>query len=233
MPTDEERWKNEMEWRERDLAIRERAAETKAERRSKKKSEKKLTVWWTSPLILAVVAAAVAGFGNIFVAYLAARSEFGLESSKSKWANEIEELKAEASWILKAVSAEDSDQAARNLKLLVDVGLIKNEARRSQIVTYITTRPGGEGALIGSGQTSAVLRPGVKPAAPSRELVPWQSGWVSGGHNQAEMCNRALLELEQKSGGSLAFIRSDETSKKDWLGQVTYNYYCEFLVDRT
>jgi AraC-like DNA-binding protein len=129
-----EKWRDEYDLRKRDLALKERDAS-----RSR----------WSSPVVLALLAAALAGFGNAAAIWLNGRQ-----------ARELEEAKAEAARILEVIRTDNPDKAATNLKFLVDAGLISDDARRASIRTFLAARGAGQGPVL----------PGASP---------WSLAWMA------------------------------------------------------
>ncbi len=78
---------------------------------------------WTSPLVLSIAAAAVAGFLNIGATIVKATSD-----------NDIEKIRSDNSLILEMVRGQTQEQSANNLKFIIDAGLIsRNETRETLI----------------------------------------------------------------------------------------------------
>jgi hypothetical protein len=117
-----EKWRAEYELRKRELDLKERDAA-----RSQ----------WSSPLVLSICAAVVAGFFNAAVAWVN-----GIQSRT------IEEAKAEAARILEVIKTDNPDKAAVNLKFLVDAGLISDFGRSSKLQAYLDVRIAGQGPAL-------------------------------------------------------------------------------------
>jgi hypothetical protein len=137
-----EKWRAEYELRKRELELKERDAS-----RSR----------WSSPLVLALLAAAIAGLSNAAAIWLNGRQ-----------ARDLEETKAEAARILEVIKTGDPDKAAVNLKFLVDAGLVSDVDRRLSIQKYLDARAAGQGPALplvylggetgGSGQLEEMLK---------------------------------------------------------------------------
>jgi hypothetical protein len=126
-----EKWRGEYELRKRDIELKERDAS-----RSR----------WSSPLVLAVLAAAIAALGNAAAIWLTGIAQRNLETTKTEQARIIEESKAEAARILEIIkTGNDPEKAAVNLKFLVDAGLISDADRRKNIQNFLAHRPAGAG----------------------------------------------------------------------------------------
>jgi hypothetical protein len=128
-----EKWRDDYELRKREVAVKEQEAS-----RSR----------WSSPLVLAVSAAAIGAFGNLVLAWMNERAQLELEATKAEQANSLEESKAEAMRILEMIRTGNPDKAAENLKFLVDAGLISNPVRRTNIQTFLAKREAGQGPVL-------------------------------------------------------------------------------------
>src|SRR5262245_1520933 len=129
-----EKWLAEYELKEREIALKEREAS-----RSR----------WSSPLVLAIFAAAAAGIGNAAAIWLTGVQQRQLEAEKSEQVRSIEEAKAEAARILEVIkTGNDPDKAAANLKFLLDAGLISDTPRRLSIQVFLDTRQAGQGPAL-------------------------------------------------------------------------------------
>jgi hypothetical protein len=139
-----EKWEADLKLRSQELAIK--RAEI-----GLKKLEARRT--WTSPLVLAVLAAAFAAGGNAVVALIngyAQRqvesvhndAQLQLERFKIDGQQTIEESKAEALRIFEMIKTPDQEQVIKNLRFLLKSGLVVNDARRKQLAEFIDqTKP--------------------------------------------------------------------------------------------
>ena len=159
---DHERWKAHHGLQEREIAVKEREQNTKEQEALVKISELERSRW-TNPLVLAVMAAALAAGGNAGVALIngilqrsleetRSDAQNELETSKSAAVVEIEEAKAEATRILQVIQTNDPDKAAINLSFLLDAGLISNELRRKSLAAFLASRRPGQGPALPSSQ---------------------------------------------------------------------------------
>ncbi|SRR6266567_2135213 len=135
---DHERWLDEYELRKREIEIKERD-----QSRSR----------WSSPVVLAVLAAALAGLGNAGVTWQSGLVQRKLEAEKAVQAKIMEETKAEAARIFEVIRTGDADKAATNLKFLVDTGLITNPDRIEKIQAFLEYRSAGRGPALPAGQS--------------------------------------------------------------------------------
>ncbi|WP_139237909.1 MULTISPECIES: hypothetical protein [Methylobacterium] len=131
------KWAGENALKKRALDLQELEIQMKLEEQKRSR--------WSNPLVIAVLAAALAGAGNAVVAWINGRNQLELEESKDTIQQRIEESKAESARILEAVKATDPDQAADNLQFLLDTMLISNAMRRQHLIIYLRNRPGGQG----------------------------------------------------------------------------------------
>jgi hypothetical protein len=92
-----EKWRAEYELRKREVQIKERE-----QARSR----------WSNPIVLAVLAAALAGLGNAAATWLNGIEQRKLETERAEQAKIMEETKAEAARILEVIKTGDADKAA-------------------------------------------------------------------------------------------------------------------------
>jgi hypothetical protein len=122
---------------------------------------------WANPLVIGVFAAAAAAGGNALVAFINGKQQTQLERQRadniqklnleqSKQTLALEQSKSEAARILEVVKTNDPDNAAVNLRFLLDTGLITNSQMRLQIAAYLDKRPSGEGFSLPSPQASGL-----------------------------------------------------------------------------
>jgi hypothetical protein len=128
-----DRWLGEYELRKREIEIKERD-----QSRSR----------WSSPVVLAVLAAALAGLSNAAVHWQEGVLQRRLEADKAVQARIMEETKAEAARIFEVIRTGEADKAATNLKFLVDTGLITNSGRVEKIQAFLVNRPDGGGPAL-------------------------------------------------------------------------------------
>jgi hypothetical protein len=136
-----EKWLAEYELRKREIEIKERD-----QSRSR----------WSSPVVLAVLAAApLAGVRNAAATWLNGVGQRDLEAARAEQARIMEETKAEAARILEVIKTGDADKAAANLKFLVDTGLISNPDRIRNIQAFLAHRLAGVGPALPPGPSPA------------------------------------------------------------------------------
>jgi hypothetical protein len=128
-----EKWRGEYELRKREIELKECDAS-----RSR----------WSSPVVLALLAAAIAGLGNAAAIWLNGMEQRKLETTKTEQTRSIEETKAEAARILEVIRTDNPDKAAANLKFLLDAGLISDADRRASIRTFLDARAAGQGPAL-------------------------------------------------------------------------------------
>jgi hypothetical protein len=107
------RWLAENDRQEREIELKTREQDRLDKELGFKFTQSK---WFTQPLALAVFAAAVAGGANVGVSWLNNEGQL-----------QVERVRDEASRIVSAISTNDPDRAATNLKFLLDVGLLHDE----------------------------------------------------------------------------------------------------------
>jgi hypothetical protein len=119
-------------WRaEYELKLREISLKEKEQQRSR----------WSNPLVVGIFAAAVAGIFSAAVALLNGWQEADLTKAKAKETQRAEETRSEGDRILEMIKTGDTANAARNLKFLIDTGLIAEPSRVKQIEAYLQ-KPG-------------------------------------------------------------------------------------------
>jgi hypothetical protein len=98
----------------------------------------------------AVIAAMIAGWVTLsagLITWQSGRITAEQQNEAANFQREADERKFEANLITEAVKAKDADQAATNLKFLVDTGLLKGELRLRSM-TYLQNRqPGDDGKV--------------------------------------------------------------------------------------
>jgi 5'-nucleotidase len=146
-----EKWEADVELRRREIAIK------KAEFRLKKNELRQSR--WINPLVLAVLAAALAAGGNAVVASINGtaqrqaeathnEAQLALERFKIDGQQKIEEGRAEAARILEVIKTSNPDQAAENLSFLLQSSLIENDLRRQKLAEFLKQRKAGQGPTI-------------------------------------------------------------------------------------
>ena len=80
---------------------------------------------WSNPLTVAVIAAALAGFSSLYLAYVNNRAQVALEASK-----------AESDRILEVLKIGEPERVRENLRFLLQLGLVKDEALRRRIEAW-------------------------------------------------------------------------------------------------
>ena len=95
---------------------------------------------WTSPLVVAVFAAAVAGLSNATVSIINGRSTRNLEESKSESERILEVIK----------TGGDTEKAAENLRFLIRSGLVSSHPTVDYLRKYLSNRKPGTGVTLPS-----------------------------------------------------------------------------------
>ncbi len=80
---------------------------------------------WTNPLTVAVIAAALAGFFNLWLAYENNRAQLALERNR-----------AESERILEMLKAGDPARVRENLRFLLQLGLVQDAELRRRIEAW-------------------------------------------------------------------------------------------------
>jgi hypothetical protein len=130
---EQEKWRAEYELKRREVELKDQA-------------QQKST--WSSPLVVAILAAAVAGLSSAVVAVINGGLQRDIEQQKAEESLRIEESRSEATRILEAIKTNGPDKAADNLQFLIDTGLISNKERVAQIQAFLVRRPPGTGPFL-------------------------------------------------------------------------------------
>lgn len=129
-----EKWRDEYELRKREIEIKDRDSS-----RSR----------WSSPIVLAVLGAAIAALGNAAAIWLTGVEQRNLETTKAEQARALEEDRAEATRILEMIkTGNEPEKAAENLRFLLDAGLISNPDRSRRIQNFLARREPGKGPAL-------------------------------------------------------------------------------------
>jgi tetratricopeptide (TPR) repeat protein len=107
---------------------------------------------WASPLIIAISTVALAGLGNIVLAFVNDSLQRASDTERAKETRELERSKSEALLVLEMIKTADPDKAATNLSFLADSGLLSDKDQVDRIHTYLKQRtPGQRPSLPASG----------------------------------------------------------------------------------
>jgi GH24 family phage-related lysozyme (muramidase) len=194
-----EKWQEERNFRERELALREREASAPSR--------------WRSPVVVAVFAAAVAAIGNAVVGYTNSVAERRLEQEKAEHAR-----------ILAMVNSGNPDKVAENLRFLLQAGLVDDEKIRRNLDAYLDKRKPGTGPTA-SASNAATGR--FVSQFEGRRLKPYKDAvgqWVIGsGHllSAQELATGTLMiagkPVHFRNGITAA--QSDQLAEQD-LGPI-------------
>jgi hypothetical protein len=184
-----ERWAAELKLREREIKLKENEQKRQLlELRFKLREERRSR--WANPLVLAVLAAALAAAGNAAVAYLNGSAQRALEQtrgdqqleierSKATAQERLEETKAEANRVLEVIKTDDPAKAIVNLRFMLDTGLITNESRRQAMSAYLSNLKPGQGPVLPS--------PSFSPPLVQSESVQTECTLPAGGTDVAKL----------------------------------------------
>jgi hypothetical protein len=126
----------DQEWKEREYQLQLRAQNSADEELRLKQRDLEVRVQeqarsrWTSPLMVAIMTAALAGIINLVLAAL-----------NNHYQNETEREKIEAARVAEMVKTGDIKTAIGNLKFLIETGLIRNPDLKKSIQAYLDTHP--------------------------------------------------------------------------------------------
>jgi hypothetical protein len=144
---EQQKWRDEVVLRQQELEIK-RLDQKAQEEEIKLKREELNNSRWSSPLIVAILGATLAGGLNLYLNHLNASDQLYLEDSRAKTTEALEKEKAEAARILEVVKTGDPDKAAENLKVLLDTYLISDKDTRTHLQTYLDNREAGQGIAL-------------------------------------------------------------------------------------
>lgn len=117
-PTERERWDADQQYKRDELAVKNRELDIR-EQESKRAR-------WSNPLVLAILGAALAAFGNAVATYLSGTQQRGLES-----------LKGQSQLIIEMVKARSREDAVANLDFLVQTKLLTDPVISEAVAMYI------------------------------------------------------------------------------------------------
>jgi hypothetical protein len=158
-----EKWAAERAFREREIAVDEREQVTKEAQLALAQKEQAASRW-KSPLVVAILAAAVAALGNAIVAYTNDASQTRLESQKSEQAR-----------ILEMIKTGSPDKAAENLRFLLNAGLIRDSGVRRDLTRFLNNRKPGSGPALPSAAASRFVSQLEGTNVPASDLAPIRS----------------------------------------------------------
>jgi GH24 family phage-related lysozyme (muramidase) len=144
--SEREKWSADHALRQREVAVKE--AELELTRATHATSR------WRSPVVVALLAAAIAALGNAAVAYTNGRSDTRLEAQKSEQAR-----------ILEMIKTGSPDKAAANLKFLLQAGLISDSTTRQNLTRFLRDRRPGTGPALPSATTGFEASSGTELTA--------------------------------------------------------------------
>jgi len=184
---DAEKWKTEVQFREREIAVLAHEQSIKREELEIKRDQASQSQW-RNPLVLAIVAAAIAALGNAVVAISNGILQRGLEDHKAEQARILEALKT---------GIDNPDKAATNLKFLIDAGLIADQDRIAKINDFLRDRPEGTGPSLAAATRALGIVEGVvgEDEAVSVARIPSGSklGKAVAAVGQVQLINRGQI----------------------------------------
>ena len=141
---EQEKWRAEFALKKRGIELQELDSRSKARELAVKEREEARSRW-SHPLVVAVLAAAVAGMANAIITTMNGSLQRDLEREKASASQRLEEVQSESSRILEVIKTGDPDKSAVNLKFLIDSGLISDRERVDRIANYLASRKSGTG----------------------------------------------------------------------------------------
>jgi hypothetical protein len=179
-----ERWQAEEGWRRDELEL--------------KRSELNRPQWF-NPLVIAILAVAVAAVGNIVVTFVCSHEQSRLISDQAAEIRRLEQANAEAARILEVLKTNDPDRAAVNLQFLIEAGLISDRGTRESVQEYLKNRRLGQGAFLLSSEPATIEQNKLRSIkSPSWGLETTNVG-------EAENEDRFTATLRTTDGRLIAF----------------------------
>ena len=141
--TEHEKWRQESTLRAREVSVKEREQAT---RELELKTRDHAGSSWRNPLVIAIVAAAVAAAGNAIVVVVNGFLQ-----------RQLEDRRAEQSLILEVIKTDNADMGAENLDFLLRVGLVADPNLREKLDGYLAEREPGSGPTLPAQQPFSVI----------------------------------------------------------------------------
>jgi len=138
--SDREKWAADLRLRIMEFKLKKREQATRANETALRQKEFERTRW-TNPLVVAILAAAIAGILNLIAVSVNDFMQRGIEAQK-----------AESARILEMIKTDNTEQAATNLGFLLDTGLVANSELVGNIETYLETHPAPVLPAVGNSQ---------------------------------------------------------------------------------
>ena len=170
-------WLAECAFRNREIAVKE-AEQLTAEQDLAIRKDEAARSRWRSPLVVAILAAAVAATGNAVVAFVG-----GYQGQA------LEDRRAESTRILEMIKTGSPDKAAENLGFLVDAGLIEDPHRLDAIRHFLATRRPGAGPSLPNPASAALASDSETAAAIYKSITSSMAA-------QAEVRKKAQDDLK-------------------------------------
>jgi hypothetical protein len=210
------KWKEDIRLREQEIELKEREQRSRDQELAVKRTEFERSRW-SSPIVLAVLAAAIAGLGNAGVAWLNGYDQRRIENDRAGTTRTLEESRSEAARILEVIKTNDPDKAAINLGFLLDTGLISDAKTRNQLQAYLDKRIRGQGPALPTGvpaEGTPVGGPGARVA-----LVIGNERYPNLPVDRQKALNdaRAIADTLQKLG--FAVIRGENLDRRGMINQ--------------
>lgn len=173
--------------------------------------KRKGSSWRDSRLTMALVAAAIAGLVNAWVANINSTTQIDIALKRQSHEKALEKDRVDAARISEALKLEPN-AAIKRLQMLVDYGLISSYsiAKLDRLRQALNLK---------------------KPETGVSEDIPWESDWRSGGENADEVCEQARISLHDRfAGREIITAHVSEDSRKDFFGHINFKYRCVFRL---
>jgi hypothetical protein len=178
MEFEREKWRDEVELRKEELAIKKREQDNKdgqldLQRKAQTQSK------WINPLVVAIIAAALAGVANVIVTAINGKLQRDNENARAEGQRRIEAQKAEAARILEMIKTGDRASAGTNLQFLIETGLVTDKDLAKRVEQYQQDHP-QSGPVLPAATSPVLGKPGPGGPALGRYNADRSETTVSG-----------------------------------------------------
>lgn len=187
--------------RERELALQERRIEHEIKTGGNRQG-------WASPLVVAVLAAAVAAGGSVVVTYVEGEQTRELEFEQAQQTRVLEAQRAENARIQQMLETGDPDAAAENLRSLVEVGLVSDGNMRTRLDALLDDRSPKEEPALATKQPAQSQAPMVPDQFTPFAEMPYPIMTIQSALVASEVCGDDQLIQDGVFGTRAQFYLS-------------------------
>lgn len=220
---EQQKWHEELAILREELGLKKRDIELREIEIAHRQKKGEFSTW-ANPLVISILTVGIAGILNFCVALLNNAGQTELESFKNTNLEKIEADKSARGLIAEVIKSSDHLELCRRMKAAYDVKFTDSQAFVGPMELFLQQQ---------------CVRPPNAPAQPPAQTqplqprisIPFSTGWLGGGNNQADQCKIGQAAVQgQNQGKTVVLTSSSEQSRKDILGRVTYKYFCNFDV---